>query len=124
MPARRAAAQLVRYVFCAERLPPKHLLTARFLRLLQEPVKEVELAELRLKKPGLHMPKAQKAGHAADVDEREYTLMKNDFRSSTKLNALVKHLDRLSKEQPNFKALVFSHFTVRLAFFTRLRLPN
>jgi hypothetical protein len=62
------------------------------------------------------MPKTQKAGQTADDEEREYTLMKNDFRSSTKLNALVKHLDRLNKEQPDFKALVFSHFTVRARF--------
>jgi len=39
-------------------------------------------------------------------------LLKNDFMSSTKLEALVNHLDRISSEDPKMKALVFSHFTV------------
>lgn len=96
------------------------VLTAAPTLFSQEPAKESDLAELRQKKPRLHMPKVQRVkgsveGADADDadDEREYTLMKNDFRSSAKLNALVRHLDRLSKEQPDFKALVFSHFTVR-----------
>lgn len=77
------------------------------------------------------MPKVkkQKTDSDSDIDdeeeEREYALTKNDFRSSTKLTALVKHLERLSKEQPDFKALVFSHFTVRhfLACVSSVRRP-
>ncbi|KAL7413539.1 SNF2 family N-terminal domain-containing protein [Mrakia frigida] len=38
-------------------------------------------------------------------------LLKNDFKSSTKLDALVRHLDRIKNEDPKMKALVFSHFT-------------
>lgn len=72
------------------------------------------------------MPKVKKRKNDSDSDideeeEREYALTKNDFRSSTKLTALVKHLERLSKEQPDFKALVFSHFTVRLLFLLASR---
>lgn len=38
-------------------------------------------------------------------------LLRNDFRSSAKLLALISHLDRASAEDPKLKALVFSHFT-------------
>ena len=38
-------------------------------------------------------------------------LRKNDFRSSTKLDALLRHLDRLRDQDPCFRAVVFSQFT-------------
>ncbi|KAG8924089.1 DNA helicase rad5 [Tulasnella sp. 417] len=39
------------------------------------------------------------------------TLRQNDFVSSTKLDALVRHLRRLREEEPAFRAIVFSQFT-------------
>ncbi|PIL31409.1 hypothetical protein GSI_06110 [Ganoderma sinense ZZ0214-1] len=39
------------------------------------------------------------------------TLRRNDFRSSTKLEALVQHLRRLRDQDPCFRAVVFSQFT-------------
>ncbi|CCM03639.1 uncharacterized protein FIBRA_05783 [Fibroporia radiculosa] len=39
------------------------------------------------------------------------TLRRNDFRSSTKLEALLQHLKRLKAQDPSFRAVVFSQFT-------------
>ncbi|KAI1793150.1 SNF2 family N-terminal domain-containing protein [Ganoderma leucocontextum] len=39
------------------------------------------------------------------------TLRRNDFRSSTKLEALMQHLRRLRDQDPCFRAVVFSQFT-------------
>ena len=39
------------------------------------------------------------------------TLRRNDFRSSTKLDALLQHLRRLRDQDPCFRAVVFSQFT-------------
>jgi DNA repair protein RAD5 len=36
---------------------------------------------------------------------------KNDFRSSTKLEALIEHLNQLRYEDPTFKGVIFSQFT-------------
>ncbi|PWN49493.1 hypothetical protein IE53DRAFT_380504 [Violaceomyces palustris] len=36
---------------------------------------------------------------------------KNDFRTSTKLEALIEHLNELRIEEPNFKGVIFSQFT-------------
>jgi DNA repair protein RAD5 len=36
---------------------------------------------------------------------------KNDFRSSTKLEALVEHLNQLRYDEPDFKGVIFSQFT-------------
>ncbi|KAH9910501.1 SNF2 family N-terminal domain-containing protein, partial [Epithele typhae] len=41
----------------------------------------------------------------------QVTLRRNDFRSSTKLEALVQHLRRLRDQDPCFRAVVFSQFT-------------
>lgn len=42
------------------------------------------------------------------------TLRKNDFRSSTKLDALLQHLRALRATDPSFRAVVFSQFTTFL----------
>ncbi|KAG8832472.1 DNA helicase rad5 [Serendipita sp. 399] len=48
-------------------------------------------------------------------DEREasvdITFRKNNFQSSTKLDALINDLNRLREEVPGFKAVIFSQFT-------------
>lgn len=41
----------------------------------------------------------------------EVFFRRNDFRSSTKLEALVEHLNTLRYEDPNFKGVIFSQFT-------------
>ncbi|PSS29648.1 hypothetical protein PHLCEN_2v2796 [Hermanssonia centrifuga] len=42
------------------------------------------------------------------------TLRRNDFRSSTKLDALLQNLRRLRDQDPTFRAVVFSQFTTYL----------
>lgn len=41
----------------------------------------------------------------------EVKLRTNDFVSSTKLDALVRHLRQLREAQPRFRAVIFSQFT-------------
>ncbi|TRM65841.1 SNF2 family N-terminal domain-containing protein [Schizophyllum amplum] len=43
--------------------------------------------------------------------QTEVVLRRNDFRTSTKLKALVDNLRRIKKEDPGFRAVVFSQFT-------------
>ncbi|KAK4055576.1 DNA helicase rad5 [Microbotryomycetes sp. JL201] len=47
-------------------------------------------------------------------------LLKNDFKSSTKLDALVKHLKAAREKDPNLKAVVFSQFTSFLNLIERI----
>ncbi|CDO73050.1 hypothetical protein BN946_scf185007.g104 [Trametes cinnabarina] len=47
----------------------------------------------------------------AQAPTQTVTLRKNDFRSSTKLEALVQDLRRLRDQDPCFRAVVFSQFT-------------
>ncbi|KAI0784921.1 SNF2 family N-terminal domain-containing protein [Abortiporus biennis] len=68
----------------------------------QGPVKESELLEVVRTKSGEKTPKPA------------VTLRRNDFRSSTKLEALVQHLRKLRAQDPCFRAVVFSQFTTFL----------
>ncbi|VDB84343.1 unnamed protein product [Peniophora sp. CBMAI 1063] len=52
-----------------------------------------------------------KSSQGADGEERKLTLRKNDFVSSTKLDALIANLRRLQDQDPCFRAVVFSQFT-------------
>ncbi|RDB29142.1 DNA repair protein RAD5 [Hypsizygus marmoreus] len=48
---------------------------------------------------------------SSQASQPEVTLRRNDFMSSTKLQALVKNLHRLRDQDPCFRAVVFSQFT-------------
>ncbi|KAH9949377.1 SNF2 family N-terminal domain-containing protein [Amylocystis lapponica] len=47
----------------------------------------------------------------SDTPPTTFTLRRNDFRSSTKLEALLQNLRRLRDQDPCFRAVVFSQFT-------------
>ncbi|KDQ63171.1 hypothetical protein JAAARDRAFT_119545 [Jaapia argillacea MUCL 33604] len=69
----------------------------------QGPVSESELLEVV---PSRADPESSQQSSAPQV-----TLRRNDFRSSTKLEALLQHLRRLRDQDPCFRAVVFSQFT-------------
>jgi len=69
------------------------------------PIKASQLLEVvRKSKNGEELPCSQSS-------QPEVTLRRNDFNSSTKLEALVKNLRRLRDQDPCFRAVVFSQFT-------------
>ncbi|KAG2022727.1 DNA repair protein RAD5 [Coprinopsis cinerea AmutBmut pab1-1] len=71
----------------------------------QGPLKSSDLVEIvRNKKDGNQPPNSQDP-------EPEIVLRRNDFQSSTKLDALVQNLRRLRDQDPCFRAVVFSQFT-------------
>ncbi|CED83674.1 dna repair protein rad5 [Phaffia rhodozyma] len=69
----------------------------------QEPVKEEDIMEVQ-RRPRTKLD--MKTNGDAD-----WKLVKNDFKSSTKMDALIKRLKQIKEKDPKFKALVFSHFT-------------
>ncbi|TFK41996.1 DNA repair protein RAD5 [Crucibulum laeve] len=69
------------------------------------PVKARDLIEVVRRK------KDQDAPSSSQASEPEVILRRNDFHSSTKLEALVKNLRRLRDQDPCFRAVVFSQFT-------------
>ncbi|THH10977.1 hypothetical protein EW145_g955 [Phellinidium pouzarii] len=86
------------------------------------PVKEGELLEIvKRKKVGSASigiaPEASEVHDEKDIPDKEPTsspafeLRRNDLKSSTKLNALIKHLRRLRDQDPCFGAIIFSQFT-------------
>ncbi|KAG9316777.1 putative DNA repair protein RAD5 [Chiua virens] len=79
------------------------------------PVKENELIEVLRPKIEDQM---ELIAHPSADDEAAgpvlapaVELRRNDFRSSTKLNALIQNLNRLRDQDPYFRAIVFSQFT-------------
>ncbi|KAI0732417.1 SNF2 family N-terminal domain-containing protein [Fomitopsis betulina] len=68
------------------------------------PVKESDLIEVVRTKTEADSEELQASRPAI-------TLRRNDFRSSTKLEALLQDLKRLRNEDPTFRAVVFSQFT-------------
>ncbi|KAI5835930.1 hypothetical protein K523DRAFT_367986 [Schizophyllum commune Tattone D] len=68
------------------------------------PFKEDELVEVVLNKNPAQSPDSEQT-------QPEVVLRRNDFRTSTKLKALMDNLLRLKKEDPGFRAVVFSQFT-------------
>lgn len=72
------------------------------------PVKENELLEVF--RPRKHEPTSSSPlGSQSALPE--VILRRNDFRSSTKLDALIQNLRRLQDQDPCFRAVVFSQFT-------------
>ncbi|TFY83512.1 hypothetical protein EWM64_g492 [Hericium alpestre] len=71
------------------------------------PVKESDLLEVV--KPRKREENDTPLGSQQSVPE--VTLRRNDFRMSTKLDALVQNLRRLQDQDPCFRAVVFSQFT-------------
>ncbi|KAH8102375.1 SNF2 family N-terminal domain-containing protein [Cristinia sonorae] len=69
------------------------------------PVTEGELLEV------VRTPGENSSSQPSKQLEPTVTLRKNDFRSSTKLDALAQHLRRLRDQDPCFRAVVFSQFT-------------
>ncbi|KAG9037341.1 DNA helicase rad5 [Tulasnella sp. JGI-2019a] len=69
----------------------------------RRPVTERSLLEVMVRKG--------KASLWTPSSSPSVTLRTNDFVSSTKLDALAKHLRRLREEDPAFRAIVFSQFT-------------
>ncbi|KAJ7292782.1 RAD5-like protein [Mycena rebaudengoi] len=65
----------------------------------RSPIKESELMEV------VRPPKSSQDPQPSVI------LMKNDFHSSTKLEALVQNLRKLREQDPCFRAVVFSQFT-------------
>ncbi|KAG6854152.1 hypothetical protein C0991_010063 [Blastosporella zonata] len=70
----------------------------------QGPIKASELIEVLRRKKNPEISSSQAA-------EPEVTLRRNDFQTSTKLQALLKSLQRLRDQDPCFRAVVFSQFT-------------
>ncbi|KAH9929764.1 SNF2 family N-terminal domain-containing protein [Fomitopsis serialis] len=68
------------------------------------PVKESDLIEVV-------RSKTQAEGKEPQASRPAVTLRRNDFRSSTKLEALLQNLKRLQSEDSSFRAVVFSQFT-------------
>ncbi|KAG0707588.1 SNF2 family N-terminal domain-containing protein [Suillus ampliporus] len=83
----------------------------------QGPVKEQDLIEVL-------RPSGQDSSHQESTSDKEGTstsevfLRRNDFRSSTKLDALVQNLRRLRDQDPYFRAVVFSQFTSFLSLIS------
>ncbi|KAG6846036.1 hypothetical protein H0H87_006400 [Tephrocybe sp. NHM501043] len=63
-----------------------------------------ELIEVMRRKKDPELPSSQ-------ASEPEVTLRRNDFQTSTKLQALLKNLQRLRDQDPCFRAVIFSQFT-------------
>ncbi|KAG5643141.1 hypothetical protein DXG03_001531 [Asterophora parasitica] len=70
----------------------------------QGPIKANELLEIVRRKRNPEIINSQ-------ASEPEVALRRNDFNSSTKLQALLKSLHRLRDQDPCFRAVVFSQFT-------------
>ncbi|OBZ79900.1 DNA repair protein RAD5 [Grifola frondosa] len=77
------------------------------------PVKECDLLEVVRARQNDNENMGASA-ESADIPTPTYTLRRNDFRSSTKLDALVQNLRRLKDQDPCFRAVVFSQFTTFL----------
>jgi len=50
-------------------------------------------------------------GNAGGGSERVIQIRRNNFKSSSKLDALMRHLNKIRKEEPRTKSVVFSQFT-------------
>ncbi|KIM47670.1 hypothetical protein M413DRAFT_22297 [Hebeloma cylindrosporum] len=68
------------------------------------PIKSTDLVEIIRKEKGTAFP-------AFQLSDPGPVLRRNDFQSSTKLDALIRNLRRLRDQDPCFRAVVFSQFT-------------
>ncbi|TFK26658.1 DNA repair protein RAD5 [Coprinopsis marcescibilis] len=75
----------------------------------QGPIKSQELVEI-VRKP----KKEDDQPPSSQASEPDVVLRRNDFQSSTKLDALIQNLRRLRDQDPCFRAVVFSQFTTFL----------
>lgn len=84
----------------------------------QGPVKEQDLIEI-LRPSSQDSPHEESTGDETEgTSTSEVFLRRNDFRSSTKLDALVLNLRRLRDQDPFFRAVVFSQFTSFLSLIS------
>ncbi|KAG2155681.1 SNF2 family N-terminal domain-containing protein [Suillus clintonianus] len=84
----------------------------------QGPVKEQDLIEV-FRSSGQDSPHQESTGDEKEgTSTSEVFLRRNDFRSSTKLDALVQNLRRLRDQDPYFRAVVFSQFTSFLSLIS------
>ncbi|KAG2138689.1 SNF2 family N-terminal domain-containing protein [Suillus bovinus] len=84
----------------------------------QGPVKEQDLIEV-LRPSGRNSPCQESTGEEKEgASKSEVVLRRNDFRSSTKLDALIQNLRRLRDQDPYFRAIVFSQFTSFLSLIS------
>ncbi|KAG1813188.1 SNF2 family N-terminal domain-containing protein [Suillus subaureus] len=82
------------------------------------PVKEQDLIEV-LRPSGQDSPHQESTGDEKEgTSTSEVFLRRNDFKSSTKLDALVQNLRRLRDQDPYFRAVVFSQFTSFLSLIS------
>ncbi|KAG2050647.1 hypothetical protein BDR06DRAFT_960022 [Suillus hirtellus] len=82
------------------------------------PVKEQDLIEV-LRSSGQDSPHQESTGDEKEgALTSEVFLRRNDFRSSTKLDALVQNLRRIRDQDPYFRAVVFSQFTSFLSLIS------
>lgn len=84
----------------------------------QGPVKEQDLIEV-LRSFGQDILHRESTGDEKEgMSTSEVFLRRNDFRSSTKLDALIQNLRRLRDQDPYFRAVVFSQFTSFLSLIS------
>lgn len=84
----------------------------------QGPVKEQDLIEV-LRSSGQDILHQESTGdEKEEMSTSEIFLRRNDFRSSTKLDALIQNLRRLRDQDPYFRAVVFSQFTSFLSLIS------
>ncbi|KAG1896321.1 SNF2 family N-terminal domain-containing protein [Suillus fuscotomentosus] len=82
------------------------------------PVKEQDLIEVP-RSSGQGSPHQESTGDEKEgTSTSEVFLCRNDFRSSTKLDALVQNLRRIRDQDPYFRAVVFSQFTSFLSLIS------
>ncbi|KAI0073947.1 hypothetical protein K474DRAFT_1648766 [Panus rudis PR-1116 ss-1] len=74
------------------------------------PITESELLEVVRSRETVKVEEDEANG-SQKLSPPMVTLRRNDFRSSTKLDALTQHLKRLQDQDPCFRAVVFSQFT-------------
>ncbi|KAH7922804.1 hypothetical protein BV22DRAFT_1016617 [Leucogyrophana mollusca] len=87
------------------------------------PIKEQDLIEVIRPKVTPEDTKGgidffEKGKSKASTSIPEVVLRRNDFRSSTKLEALIHNLRRLQDQDPHFRAVVFSQFTSFLSLIS------
>ncbi|KAG1754761.1 SNF2 family N-terminal domain-containing protein [Suillus paluster] len=84
----------------------------------QGPVKEQDLVEVLRPSGQNSLLQESTGGENEGTLTSGVFLRRNDFRSSTKLDALVQNLRRLRDQDPYFRAVVFSQFTSFLSLIS------
>jgi DNA repair protein RAD5 len=84
----------------------------------QGPVKEQDLIEVLRPSRQDILHQESKGDDKEETSTSEVFLRRNNFRSSTKLDALVQNLRQLRDQDPHFRAVVFSQFTSFLSLIS------